>query len=121
MVVSSNSSYPIDKIGGAATGPFWFQLYVGPDKDVTREKVERALAAGAKAICWTVDGPYQSHRERLLRDRVATSGPPAPAAAQPGRRRTMGLKRWRSERRLCWSAVRHCGGLARSARQAFSA
>ena len=85
MVVSSNSSYPIDKIGGAATGPFWFQLYVGPDKDATREKVERALAAGAKAICWTVDGPYQSHRERLLRDRVTTSGP----APQAGRRRSM--------------------------------
>jgi isopentenyl diphosphate isomerase/L-lactate dehydrogenase-like FMN-dependent dehydrogenase len=89
MVVSTNSSYPIDKIGAAATGPFWFQLYVGPDRDATREKVERALAAGAKAICWTVDGPYQSHRERLLRDRVAASGPPAPAAAQTGRRRTM--------------------------------
>jgi isopentenyl diphosphate isomerase/L-lactate dehydrogenase-like FMN-dependent dehydrogenase len=89
MVVSSNSSYPIDKIGGAATGPFWFQLYVGPDKDATREKVERALAAGAKAICWTVDGPYQSHRERLLRDRIATSGPPAQAPPQAGRRRTM--------------------------------
>src|SRR5262249_7037813 len=89
MVVSTNSSYPIDKIGGAATGPFWFQLYIGPDKDATREKVERALAAGAKAICWTVDGPYQSHRERLLRDRVATSGPPAQAPAQAARRRAM--------------------------------
>src|SRR5258707_9670701 len=91
MVVSSNSSFPIDKIGEAATGPFWFQLYAEPDNDGAREKVERALAAGAKAICWTVDGPYQSHRERLLRDRVATSGPPAPgrrnAMVQPARYR----------------------------------
>src|SRR6185436_10706971 len=55
MVVSSNSSYPIDKIGAAATGPFWFQLYAEPDKDGARERVERAQAAGAKAICWTVD------------------------------------------------------------------
>src|SRR5207245_1632968 len=31
MVVSINASYPIDKIGAAATGPFWFQLYAGPD------------------------------------------------------------------------------------------
>src|SRR3989454_6858746 len=69
MVVSSNSSYPIDKIGAAATGPFWFQLYAEPDKDGARERVERAVAAGAKAICWTVDGPFNSHRERLLRGR----------------------------------------------------
>ncbi len=87
MVVSTNSSYPIDKIGAAATGPFWFQLYAGPDKDGTREKVERALGAGAKVICWTVDNQYNSHRERLLRDRSAGGGPPAQAPAQPGRRR----------------------------------
>jgi len=87
MVVSTNSSHPIDKIGAAATGPFWFQLYAGPDKDATREKVERALAAGAKVICWTVDNQYNSHRERLLRDRLVTSGPPVEPASQPGRRR----------------------------------
>jgi len=87
MVVSTNSSYPIDKIGGAATGPFWFQLYAGPDKDGTRERVERALGAGAKVICWTVDNQYNSHRERLLRDRSAGGGPPAQASSQPGRRR----------------------------------
>ena len=87
MVVSTNSSYPIDKIGAAATGPFWFQLYAGPDKDGTREKVERGLGAGAKVICWTVDNQYNSHRERLLRDRSAGGGPPAQAPAQPGRRR----------------------------------
>jgi len=86
MVVSTNSSYPIDKIGAAATGPFWFQLYAGPDKDGTRERVERALGAGAKVICWTVDNQYNSHRERLLRDRSA-GGPPAQTPAQPGRRR----------------------------------
>lgn len=88
MVVSSNSSYPIDKIGAAATGPFWFQLYAAPDKEGTRERVERAVAAGARTICWTLDGPYQSHRERLLRDRLTESGPPSPNAALPGRART---------------------------------
>lgn len=87
MVVSSNSSYPIDKIGGAATGPFWFQLYAEPDKDGARERVERAVAAGAKAICWTVDGAFNSHRERLLRGRLVSSGPPGTASPQSGRRR----------------------------------
>src|SRR5262249_21110985 len=75
MAVSSNASYPIEKIAAAATGPFWFQLYAEVDPDATRERVERAVAAGAKAVCFTVDGPYDSHRERLLRDRLQNAGP----------------------------------------------
>ena len=89
MVVSTNASYPIDKIGADATVPFWFHLYAGPDKDATHERVERALGAGAKVICWTVDNQYNSHRERLLRDRQGTTGSPAEGTSQPGRRRSM--------------------------------
>jgi isopentenyl diphosphate isomerase/L-lactate dehydrogenase-like FMN-dependent dehydrogenase len=90
MVVSTASSYPIDKIGAAATGPFWFQLYTGPDKDATREKVERAVDAGAKAVCLTVDGQYMSHREKMIRDRLSSMGAPSTAASGPlpGRSRT---------------------------------
>lgn len=91
MCVSSNSSYPIDKIGDTAAGPIWFQLYPGPDLPATRERVERALAAGAKAVAVTVDTPYSSHRERLLRNRVAQEVPPGGASPnlvdRPGRRR----------------------------------
>jgi isopentenyl diphosphate isomerase/L-lactate dehydrogenase-like FMN-dependent dehydrogenase len=92
MVVSSNSSHPIEKIGAAATGPLWFQLYPGPDLPATRERVERALAAGIKAIAVTVDTPYNSHRERLLRDGVMQEVPPRGAVPEiveqrPGRRR----------------------------------
>jgi len=93
MCISSNSSYPIDKIGEAAIGPIWFQLYPGPDLPGTRERVERALAAGAKAIAVTVDTPYSSHRERLLRDRVSQEVPPGGRSSalveRPGRRRVM--------------------------------
>ncbi|MEX2263985.1 MAG: alpha-hydroxy acid oxidase [Bryobacteraceae bacterium] len=88
MAVSTNSSYPIEKIGETATGPFWFQLYAGPDLEGTRERVERALGAGAKAICLTVDAQYNSHRERLLRHRVAGDIPPGVPSPQSGRART---------------------------------
>jgi isopentenyl diphosphate isomerase/L-lactate dehydrogenase-like FMN-dependent dehydrogenase len=70
MAVSTSSSFPIEQIGKAATGPLWFQLYAGPDEDGTREKVERAVDAGCKAVCLTVDAPYFPHRERDLRNRL---------------------------------------------------
>ncbi len=82
MAVSSNSSYKIDEIGAAATGPFWFQLYTEPDASGPRERVERALAAGAKAIVWTVDNAYSPYRERVLRDRTIAPGPPQQPARQ---------------------------------------
>ncbi len=70
MAVSSTSSFPIDRIAKDATGPLWFQLYAGPDAQATRERVENAVAAGCKAVCFTVDAPYYPHRERDLRNRL---------------------------------------------------
>ena len=111
MCVSSNSSYPIDKIGEAAPGPIWFQLYPGPDLPATRERVERALAAGAKAVAVTVDTPYSSHRERLLRNRVGQEVPPGGRSTalveRPGRRRVAPANPYRLNERftaqLTWS------------------
>jgi isopentenyl diphosphate isomerase/L-lactate dehydrogenase-like FMN-dependent dehydrogenase len=70
MGVSSTSSFPLAEIAKAATGPLWFQLYAGPDKEGTREKVLRAEDAGCKAILFTVDAPYYPHRERDLYNRL---------------------------------------------------
>lgn len=85
MVLSTNSSQPYEKVAAASPFPKWFQLYAGPDMDVTWERVERAKASGFKAIALTVDGPYQPHRERMLRNRIRTSTPPGVAAPQMGR------------------------------------
>ena len=74
MVVSSNSSFPIEKIREAATGPLWFQLYTAADKAGTRERVQRALDAGCEAVCLTVDGPYPAPRERDVRNRLQRAG-----------------------------------------------
>ena len=85
MVVSTNSSQPYEKVAAATEFPKWFQLYAGPDIDGTWERVERAKASGFKAIALTVDGPYQPHRERMLRNRIQTSTPPGVSAPQMGR------------------------------------
>ncbi|HLX09169.1 MAG TPA: alpha-hydroxy acid oxidase [Thermoanaerobaculia bacterium] len=69
MVISSAANTTVEDIAAAATGPLWFQLYVQPDRDFTRDLVLRAEAAGCKAICVTVDSPVLGTRNRETRAR----------------------------------------------------
>ena len=62
--LSTHSSCSIEEVAAAATGPLWFQLYVWQNRDLTRSFVERARAAGYKALVLTVDVPVISTRER---------------------------------------------------------
>jgi 4-hydroxymandelate oxidase len=48
--------------------PKWFQLYIYKDREITRELVQRAEAAGAEAIVLTVDAPGLGTRERDARN-----------------------------------------------------
>ncbi len=84
MVVSSSSSYPIEKIAAVATGPLWFQLYAAADIAGTRERVLRALDAGCQAVCFTVDAPYVAPRERDFRNRLERSNTQRPARSRRG-------------------------------------
>ncbi len=87
MSVSSNSSFAIDEVAKAAKGPLWSQLYAAETADLTRDRVERALKAGCRAICFTVDVQYSSHRERVLHDRNLSIAPPGPAGQSARRTR----------------------------------
>jgi len=89
-VASTMSTRRIEEIGAAASGPFWFQLYVqdncGPR---TEALIRRAEAAGCTAIALTVDLAVPGRRERELRALFDTSilrpgnFPGEPAAAPP--------------------------------------
>ncbi len=68
MVLSTNSSTALEDVARAATGPLWFQLYVYKDRGVTRMLVERAEAAGFRALVLTVDLPRMGRRERDVRN-----------------------------------------------------
>ncbi|MBL8175584.1 MAG: alpha-hydroxy-acid oxidizing protein [Bryobacterales bacterium] len=90
ICLSSNSSYPFEKVAAATEAPKWWQLYPREDDLATRERVERAVASGYKVVVLTVDAPYNSHRERLLRNRVRAqvpSGDPGATASNTRRRR----------------------------------
>jgi 4-hydroxymandelate oxidase len=68
MIASTLSTCTLEEIAGAATGPLWFQLYVYKDREITRQLVARAEAAGYKAIVLTVDTPLLGRRERDVRN-----------------------------------------------------
>ena len=74
MIISANASFPVDKIASAATSPVWWQLYPQEDMDRTKDLLDKALAAGAKAIVMTVD-QQASYYERSVRDRHLNAGP----------------------------------------------
>lgn len=69
MILSSLSNEAMEDVTAEARGPVWFQLYVAKDRGVTRGMVERAEAAGCKALVLTVDAPLIGRRERDVRNR----------------------------------------------------
>ncbi len=96
VVVSTQASQPLADIAAAAGGsPWWFQLYAQATRDATAVLVDRAEAAGARALVLTVDAPLAATRPQELRSGfVPPAGlgpanlhdlPPPPAyAALPG-------------------------------------
>jgi 4-hydroxymandelate oxidase len=68
MCVSSTVLDGLDDV--AATGAaMWWQLYVWRDRGATAALLQRAVAAGCRAIVWTVDVPALGVRHRDTRNR----------------------------------------------------
>jgi 4-hydroxymandelate oxidase len=68
LATLSNTS--IEEAMAVATGPAWFQLYVFRDRAISASLVQRAEAAGCKAVVLTVDVPMPGQRERDVRNRL---------------------------------------------------
>lgn len=68
FTLSAMSAVSIERTMAAAPGPHWFQLYVWRDRGMTRRLVERAAAAGYRAMMVTADVPVLGQRERDLRN-----------------------------------------------------
>lgn len=67
LVVSSFATTSLEDIARSATGALWFQLYIPADRSLTRDLIQRAEAAGCKALVVTVDTPVLGQREREMR------------------------------------------------------
>jgi len=68
VILSSLSNTPMESVFAEAASPRWFQLYIYKDREITRELLHRAEAAGAEAIVLTVDAPGLGTRERDARN-----------------------------------------------------
>jgi isopentenyl diphosphate isomerase/L-lactate dehydrogenase-like FMN-dependent dehydrogenase len=64
FTLSTVSTVSIEEIAANTRGPLWFQLYVVRDRNLTRQLLERARAAGYRALVVTVDCPVAGMRER---------------------------------------------------------
>ncbi len=70
FVLSTRSTTPVEEVAAALDGaPFWYQVYVVQDRELTVELTQRAVAAGATAIVLTVDVPRLGRRLRDVRNR----------------------------------------------------
>src|SRR5579863_632494 len=69
MIASSFSNRSLEEIASVATKPLWFQLYSYRDPQSTGKVVQRAEAAGYKALVLTADLPRLGNRERDIRSK----------------------------------------------------
>ncbi|SDQ68612.1 alpha-hydroxy acid oxidase [Quadrisphaera sp. DSM 44207] len=71
LVLSTRSSRSLEDVAAAASGPWWFQVYVMKDRRLTESLVRRAAAAGAGALVLTGDTPYVGLKRRVSGTRLA--------------------------------------------------
>lgn len=96
MIISNNSSQPVEKIVAGADGPTWFQFYPRRNLDESRATLERVQALGCRAIVVTVDQQATTY-ERSLHVRNLGGAPRAvtrPAAAPRNPYRVAETRLW---------------------------
>lgn len=106
FAMSTSSSMTLEDVAAAAPdAERWFQLYVIGGMGYSRSLVERAEAAGYRAILLTVDLPVLGRRERDIRSGFQLPEMPhVDAAGDAGALRYGALEDWRNPR-LRWEDV----------------
>lgn len=69
--LSTVGACSIDEVAGAASSPFWFQLYMIRDRGFMRDLLQKARDAGCSALVFTVDMPVPGSRYRDYRSGLA--------------------------------------------------
>jgi isopentenyl diphosphate isomerase/L-lactate dehydrogenase-like FMN-dependent dehydrogenase len=64
FTMSTAATVSIEELAAHTAGPLWFQLYVLRDRELTKNLIHRAQAAGYRALVVSVDCPVVGNRER---------------------------------------------------------
>ena len=65
--LSTLSTRSIEEVRAVSAGRLWFQVYAWRNRDLVKEMIDRAAAAGFEALVLTVDTVAQGRRERDVR------------------------------------------------------
>lgn len=76
LVLSSGSTYTLEDVAQAATGPIWFQQYLYKDQGLSQRMAHRAQEAGYSALCLTLDSTVRAKRERNIRNNYRSPSSP---------------------------------------------
>jgi isopentenyl diphosphate isomerase/L-lactate dehydrogenase-like FMN-dependent dehydrogenase len=68
FTLATGSMTSLERVAAEAGGTLWFQVYMWPDRALSHQLVERAKAAGYKALVVTVDTPVPPGREYNMRN-----------------------------------------------------
>lgn len=72
FVVHNASTYPVEMLAESAPGPLWTQMYLPPERELTRAILDRTKRAGIDVLCVTIDCPVTGNRERNYRNRLTS-------------------------------------------------
>jgi 4-hydroxymandelate oxidase len=67
LVASIFSTVGFGEMSAESERPLWFQLYLNPDRGITKDLIQTVVAAGCGALCLTVDSPVNGARDRERR------------------------------------------------------
>lgn len=101
MILSHNTSTPVERVAAAATGPLWWQFYPQRDRATGLEILNRVQGAGCTAVVVTID-QQASYYERTQQNRNLGGAPRgagrgrggAPATAGPALYRLTSPRLW---------------------------
>jgi 4-hydroxymandelate oxidase len=91
MMLSSGSTYTLEDVSQAASGPIWFQQYLYKDRGLTKAMAQRAQDAGYTALCITLDSTIRAKRERNIRNSYSSLPSPNYAGLELAERRAWDL------------------------------
>ncbi len=77
MVVSSESSVPLQKIAAESKTVLWYQVFLEGDTSALRAKMKVAVKAGCKAICITAGLPFRNDEAKIGPAKLSAMARPA--------------------------------------------